>query len=88
MKPDPNKMQEELLGHLQNHILNPGTCQSIRPGDDLLNSGLVDSMGMMEMIHFIESRYKIRISPEDQVIENFISIDAMAGFIQGRCSDS
>ncbi len=58
-------------------------------GDDenLLADGMVDSMGMLRFVGFIENRYQIKVLPEDQVIENFMDLNSIVQFIC-RKSDS
>ena len=50
--------------------------------DDILSSGLIDSIGVMQLITFIEENFNVEVSPEDMVIENFVTIDAMESYIK------
>jgi len=52
-------------------------------GDDtsFLDSGIVDSTGMLELIMFLENRYQIKIEPEEMLPENLDSIDRVAQFL-------
>jgi len=52
--------------------------------DPLLESGVLDSMGVLDVVAFIEQEYAISVSDDDLVPENFQSIDRIAAFIQGR----
>jgi acyl carrier protein len=52
-------------------------------GDDdrLLDDGVIDSMGAVELVAFIEDRFGVGI-PDDEITEdNFGSIAAIAGFV-------
>jgi acyl carrier protein len=40
--------------------------------DDLLLSGLVDSLGVMRLVNHLEQQYSIKIPPEDVTIEHFM----------------
>lgn len=73
-------MTSELITYLKREILN-NEEEELFPKDDLLGSGLVDSMGMMKFIGFIEEHYAITIPPQDMVIENFMSVEAIANYI-------
>jgi len=42
--------------------------------DDLLGGGIVDSLGMMKLIGFIETEFETKVLPEDLTIENFMTI--------------
>jgi acyl carrier protein len=58
----------------------------INNSDPLLESGMLDSMGVLEVVTFIEHEYSIAVSDDDLVPENFHSIDRIAAFIQGKAS--
>jgi acyl carrier protein len=52
-------------------------------GDDdrLLDDGIVDSMGAVELVAFLEERFGIAI-PDDEITEdNFGTIAAISGFV-------
>jgi acyl carrier protein len=51
---------------------------------DLLMSGLVDSLGVVRIVDWLESRLSIEIDPSDVVLEHFISVDAMIDYLRGR----
>jgi acyl carrier protein len=84
MVEENTKLQEILTEHLVTEILGKHVSRSVEPEDDLLGSGLVDSLGMMQFIGFIEKRFGIDVAPEDQVIENFMTIDAISRYIQSK----
>jgi acyl carrier protein len=52
----------------------------------LLDSGIVDSTGMMEVILFLEREYAIRIQDHETVPENLESISQIAAFIERKRS--
>jgi len=49
--------------------------------EDLLGSNLVDSMGLMRLIAFIEKEFDIKVPPTDMVIENFMNVEAIENYI-------
>ena len=72
-----------LIEFLENEVLN-GQEVDLTPDDDLLGSGLVDSMGMMRLIGHIEEVLGITIPPQDMVIENFMTVQAIDNYIVRR----
>ena len=56
----------------------------IDASSDLLLTGAVDSMGVVLVVQWIESRLSITIDPADVVLEHFISVDAMVDYLRGR----
>lgn len=55
--------------------LDPDT--PVQPHTDLLTTGLVDSLGAMELVHFLEEQSSIDIDPVDITIENFGTVNSM-----------
>jgi len=47
----------------------------------LLDSGIVDSTGMMEIILFLEGEYAIDVADHDTIPENLESISRIAAFV-------
>lgn len=61
-----------------------GSSAAIGYSDDLLLSGLLNSLGVMRLVAFTQERFGIEIPAEDVVIEHFQTIDAIAGYLQAR----
>jgi len=47
----------------------------------LLDRGVIDSTGVLELVSFVEAEYGISVDDEDIVPANFDSIAALAGFV-------
>jgi len=52
--------------------------------DDLLTSGLVDSLGIIRLIGFIEESFQVSIPPEDVVLENFLNLNVIDQYLSRR----
>jgi len=50
----------------------------------LLDSGIVDSLGVLDLVGFIEEQFGIEAQDDDLVPENFDSIEALARFVRER----
>lgn len=57
---------------------------SISNDDDLLGSGIVDSMGIMKLVAFIEDEADVKIPPGEIVIENFINLNAIEQYLKTK----
>jgi len=56
----------------------------IKEDDDLLSSGLIDSLGILTLVSFMEEQFSIEIPSEDVVYENFNSIESMSRYLTNR----
>lgn len=77
-------MRDALRRYLEEEILESGDDGTLGDDDDLLLSGLVDSIGLMRLIGFIEESTALRIPPEDVTIERFRSIASIADYVVRR----
>ena len=59
----------------------------VADADSLLEAGVIDSMGVLELVSFIEKQYRIAVAEDEMMPENFDSVDAIAAFIDRRRSD-
>ena len=51
-----------------------------------LEEGIVDSLGIMELVLFIEETFSLSVSDRDLTPDNFDSVNKMANYIQNRLS--
>lgn len=58
--------------------------QGLSPQDDLLSSGLIDSLGILDVVSFIEQQFGVVVQDDDLVPDNFQTIDHMVGFVQRK----
>ena len=56
--------------------------------DSLLERGVIDSTGVLELVAFIEETYQFKIKDEELVPENLDSIKNISQFIQNRLNVS
>lgn len=56
------------------------------PGDDvsLVETGIIDSTGILEMIDFIAEKFGVRMSDDEAVPENLESVDNIVRFVLSR----
>jgi len=54
----------------------------IDPSESLLDRGAIDSVGLLNLITFLETQTGIRVPEEEMVPENFESVVAIEGFVQ------
>ncbi len=52
--------------------------------DSLLEAGIVDSIGILEIVAFVEQVFAIRVTDEDLVPENFSTVASIAAFALSR----
>jgi len=58
--------------------------QSLGPDENLLEQRIIDSMGILKLIVFLEKTYGIQVMDEEVVPENFQSLNIMVKFIEQK----
>ena len=55
--------------------------------DNLLLSGLLDSLGIMRLVAFLEEEFSTDVPPQDVTIEHFMTISHIARYLENRLAD-
>ena len=55
--------------------------EPVDPDEDLLTDGMVDSLGMMRLVAFIEQELDYKVPPGDLTIENFRTIGLLSDYL-------
>jgi len=58
----------------------------LKDSDPLLESGIIDSLGVLDVIKFLEQAFTIRIEDEELTPDNFGSIQLLALLVQKKLS--
>ena len=74
---------EKIRNYIRDNFLF-GNATGMTDDGSLLEAGIVDSTGAMELVSFLESEFGIRMDDRDLVPENLDSIAAMAAFVTRR----
>ena len=56
--------------------------KSIDSDADLLDQRIIDSLGILKLVSFLEETYSIKVMDEDVVPENFQSLNSMVKFVE------
>lgn len=66
-----------------NFILDEGGA-GLGAEESLTQAGVLDSMGVLELIMFIEQQFGLSIPDEDTLPENFDSVSRIVAYVSGR----
>jgi acyl carrier protein len=66
-----------------------GRTDTVVNGDtSFLESGLIDSTGVLELVAFLEEQFHIKIEDEDLIPANLDSINALTSFLERKSAAS
>jgi acyl carrier protein len=80
------KIADELCRYVSEELLEDD--EPVAADENLLADGMVNSMGMLRLVAFIDDTWDIRVPPEDFTIENFRTIAAIDAYLRARLDDS
>ena len=76
-------IQEEIRGFIVDKFLL-GKESGLNDDTSFLKDGIVDSLGIMQLVSFVQEQYLIAIEDEDLTPQNLDSIERVSQFIQGK----
>ena len=65
-----------------NDMLHGSLSAPLGDDDQLVEAGIIDSLGVMTLLSFLDEKFSIQVSGDDLVPENFASISAIAALIE------
>ena len=68
-------------------IVEEITFKSVTANEALYTSGLVDSMGTVDLAMMLEDEFNIKIDTRDIIESNFDSLEKLAIYIEKRISE-
>lgn len=80
-------MAESTIGQIRRFILErfPSARQrALKDSDALLQNGVIDSMGILEVVEFLETAFDLQFSDDELLPENFESILRLAAFVEEK----
>jgi acyl carrier protein len=75
---------EELEKFMMAEVAVDHDKNSLRPDEDLLDQGILDSLGVMKLVVFLEKTFSIEVADEDIVPENFQNLNTIARFVEHK----
>ena len=77
-------MNSTIINYIKNELIVGAEDIDIDAEDDLLGSGLLDSLGMMKLVSFIEKEFELKIPAQDMVIENFMTVACISDYLKSK----
>lgn len=74
---------EDIRNFLLKEVLKDPTL-TIEDDQDLLISGLLDSLSVVRLASYLETSCNITIPPEDVIVENFGTLNSIVAYLKRR----
>lgn len=80
----PEAIEQDVRRFITDNFPLGGSGSELAGSDSLLEVGVIDSVGVLELIEHVESTYDLQIPDADVLPENLDSIDAIARYVAKR----
>jgi acyl carrier protein len=77
-------IRNQMRGFIEENFLYLRPDVELADGDDFLALGIIDSLGFVELVEEVQSRYSVAIDDVEITEQNFGSIDAITGFVERK----
>ena len=74
---------KNIINHFISEIINDNDLE-ISNSSKLISDQIIDSLGVIEIVNNLESKFNIVVEQSELVIENLDSIDAMKDYIYNK----
>ena len=81
-------IEADVRGFVTDNFLFGRKNVSLAGDDSLLEQGLIDSTGVLELVSFIENKFEIKVEDDDLVPDNLDSINRLIAFIETKLQEA
>ena len=81
--PVPPQVREKIRRYIQESILL-GCDAELADGASLIDAGIIDSTGAIELVAFLESEFAIAIADEELTPDNLDSVDRICRLVESK----
>jgi acyl carrier protein len=80
-----SEIESKLQQFITERFLN-GRLHAVSVNDSLLDGSLIDSMGILDIVDFVESEFDITVEGDELLPENFQTIAILSAFVKTKRS--
>ena len=77
-------MEAVINDYISRELVRDPALLPLKNATSLLETGILDSLGLLTLVVFIRDRFGIAIDDADLVPENFDSVDAISAYLRSR----
>ena len=77
-------VKDVLKHYLHEELDDNGAPAEVKEDENLLANGIIDSLGVLKLVSFIEHQFNVQIPDEDVTINNFRSLKDIASYLETK----
>lgn len=79
-----SEIEQDVRQFITENFILDGEVGDLAGAASLTQVGVLDSMGVLELVMFIEERFGVAVPDEDTVPENLDTVDRIVGYVGRR----
>jgi acyl carrier protein len=76
--------EQAIADYIRSEFLRDQPDAVLATDEPLIQTGVIDSLGIFLLIGFLEERFNVTVDPKDVVLDNFETIDAITALVNAR----
>jgi len=77
-------LKDELRKFVTDNFMYGKPYEGFADDDSFIERGIIDSTAILELVAYLEKRYRITLHDEDLIPDNLDSVNRLARFVKGR----
>jgi len=77
-------IEQQVREYILENLLFSSDNATLSNDDSLLEKGIIDSTGVLELIFFLEQQFGIKVHDAELIPENFDSLNNIVQFVQKK----
>ena len=82
MSTDANAIRAKVRGYILENLMFSSNPADLADDVSLLDRGIIDSTGVLEVVMFLEESFAIKVKDSDMLPQNFDSVNHITRFVQ------
>jgi acyl carrier protein len=77
-------VKDRVRGFIVGELMHEDTQTAVGDDDSLLERGILDSLGLVRLLTFLEKEYRIVVPDEEVIPDHFETINAIVALVKQR----
>lgn len=77
-------IEEQIKDYIASNLLFSDNGYTYHEDDSFLEEGIVDSVGVLELVTFIEGNFSLQVDDMEVTPDNFDSVTKLANYIRAK----
>lgn len=79
-----SQVEKEVRAYVTEKLLFGQNDREVEGNTSFLESGIIDSTGVLELVAFLEEQFQVKVEDEDLIPANLDSINAITRFVERK----